>query len=52
MAIVTVTRPELTPKERAKRMEEIKQAAVRLVLETEKAKQRNAQRIKYIGGTT
>lgn len=39
MAIVTIQRPELTPEERAKRMEEIKRAAVRLVLETEKAKQ-------------
>lgn len=37
-AIVTVTRPELTPKEREKRMEAIKQAAIRLVLETEKVK--------------
>ena len=33
-----IHRPELTNEERAKRMEEIKQAAVRLVLETEKAK--------------
>lgn len=33
-----IHRPELTSEERAKRMEEIKQAAVRLVLETEKAK--------------
>lgn len=40
MAIVTVTRPELTPEERAKRMEAIKQAAVKLVLETEKQKKR------------
>ena len=39
MAIVTVTRPELTTEERAKRMEEIKQAAARLVLATEKIKQ-------------
>ena len=29
--IVTVHRPELTPQERAKRMEEIKQAATALV---------------------
>lgn len=43
VAIVTVTRPQLTAKERAKRMEEIKQAAVRLVLETEKAKQRKSK---------
>ena len=33
-----IHRPKLTTEERAKRMEEIKQAAVRLVLETEKAK--------------
>lgn len=38
MFIVTVTRPELTPAERAKRMEAIKKAAVRLVISTEKAK--------------
>lgn len=42
MAIVTVKRPELTAEERAKRMEEIKQAAVRLVLATEKAKRQKA----------
>ena len=42
MAIITVTRPKLTAEERAKRMEEIKQAAARLVLETEKAKRRKA----------
>ena len=35
---ITVTRPELTPAERAKRMKAIKEAAVRLVVETEKAK--------------
>lgn len=45
MAIITVTRPDLTAEERVRRMEEIKQAAVRLVLETEKANQRNARRI-------
>jgi hypothetical protein len=39
-AIITIHRPELTAEERAKRMKEIKQAAVRLVLETEKAKKR------------
>ena len=39
-AIVTVTRPTLTAEEKAKRMEEIKQAAIRLVLETERAKKR------------
>lgn len=37
-AIVTVDRPTLTPEERERRMEEIKRAAVRLVLATEKAK--------------
>lgn len=42
MAIVTVKRPELTAEERAKRMEEIKRAAVRLVLATEKAKRLKA----------
>jgi hypothetical protein len=42
MAIVTVTRPDLSAAERARRMEEIKQAAVRLALETEKAKKRKA----------
>lgn len=40
LAIVTVTRPVLTSAERAKRMEEIKQAAIRLVLATEKAKKK------------
>ena len=43
MAIVTVRRPELTDAERAKRMEEIKKAAIRLVIETEKAKARKKQ---------
>jgi len=43
MAIVTVTRPVLTDEERAKRMEQIKQAAARLVIETEKAKLRKAK---------
>lgn len=38
MITTTITRPELTAAERAKRMEEIKQAAARLVLETEKTK--------------
>lgn len=41
--IITISRPQLTPEERAKRMEEIKEAAVQLVLEMEKAKKRNAQ---------
>jgi hypothetical protein len=36
--IVRVHRPELTPEERAKRMEAIRQAAIRLVLQTEKEK--------------
>lgn len=48
MAIVTVTRPNLTSEERAKRMEEIKQAAIRLVLETEKAKQRKRKKLHLI----
>lgn len=43
MNTITISRPELTAEERARRMEEIKQAAIRLVLETEKAKQRKAQ---------
>ena len=38
MIVTHIQRPELTKEERAKRMEEIKQAAARLVLETEKAK--------------
>lgn len=38
MIVTTIHRPELTPEERARRMEEIKQAAVRLILETEKTK--------------
>lgn len=37
-AIVTVSRPNLTPEERAKRMAEIKRAAIQLVIATEKAK--------------
>lgn len=43
MVIVTVTRPELTPEERAKRMERIKAAAVRLVQETEKRKKQKGK---------
>lgn len=35
---ITVRRPELTEEERAKRMEAIKQAAIRLVIATEKNK--------------
>lgn len=45
MATVTVTRPNLTEEERAKRMKAIKEAATRLVIETEKAKIRK----EYIG---
>ena len=36
---VRVYRPILTEEERARRMEEIKKAAVALIIETEKAKQ-------------
>lgn len=36
--ITTVSRPNLTPAERARRMDEIKKAAVALVLATEAAK--------------
>jgi len=43
MSIVTDTRPVLTDEERAKRTEQIKQAAARLVIETEKAKLRKAK---------
>ena len=39
MAIIHISRPELTPEERARRMEAIKQAAVRLVVATEKKKE-------------
>jgi hypothetical protein len=42
--IVTVTHPQLTPEERAKRMAEIKQAAIRLVIETEKAKRQKTRK--------
>jgi hypothetical protein len=45
MAIVTVTRPNLTEGERAKRMKAIKEAATRLIIETEKSKIRK----EYIG---
>lgn len=44
MIVTTVHRPELTAKERAKRMEEIKQAAARLVLATEKTKLKKNRR--------
>jgi hypothetical protein len=43
MNIITVRRPELTPEERAQRMEAIKQAAVKLVLETEKRKRQKGK---------
>lgn len=39
MIVTRIQRPALTAAERAKRMEEIKQAAARLILETEKIKQ-------------
>jgi hypothetical protein len=38
MNIITITRPDLSTEEKERRMEKIKQAAMRLVLETEKAK--------------
>ena len=38
--IITVSRPQLTPEERALRMEEIKKAAVDLVLATETARRK------------
>ena len=37
-AIVHINRPELTDEERARRMEEIKRAAERLLIATEKRK--------------
>lgn len=36
--IIRVHRPELSTEERAKRMEQIKQAAIQLILATEKTK--------------
>lgn len=44
MIVTTVHRPELTPEERARRMAEIKRAAERLVLETEKTKIKNRRK--------
>ena len=41
--IVTVSRPQLTPVERARRMEKIKKAAVELVIATEMAKRKKAR---------
>jgi hypothetical protein len=38
MNIIRVTRPQLTPEERERRMEAIKKAAVDLVLAAERAK--------------
>ena len=38
MAIISISRPELSPEERAKRMEAIKKATVDLIVATEKAK--------------
>jgi hypothetical protein len=43
--ISTVSRPTLTPAERARRMEEIKQAAVALVLATEAARERKKAKV-------
>lgn len=40
--IITVSRPVLTPEERAKRMKQIHDAAVRLVLATEREKRKKA----------
>ena len=37
-SIVTIHRPELTPEERAKRMKAIEQAAIRLIVATERSK--------------
>lgn len=42
MAYITVIRPELTKEERAKRMEQIKKAAVDLIIAAEK--QRRAKK--------
>ena len=42
MAIAQIIRPELTPEERARRMEAIKKATVDLIVATERRKQ-NAQ---------
>ena len=44
MIVTHIQRPELTDKERAKRMEEINRAAARLILETEKTKIKNNRR--------
>ena len=52
MIHTTVHRPELTAEERARRMEAIKQAAIKLVLETEKAKRRKNKNTKGVGFIT
>ena len=44
MAYITVIRPELTKEERAKRMEQIKKAAVDLIIAAEKAAKRRAKK--------
>ena len=41
--IITVSRPQLTPVERARRMETIKKAAVDLVIATEAARRKKAK---------
>jgi hypothetical protein len=41
---ITIQRPDLTPEERAKRMEEIKQATARLVIATEQCKRRKERK--------
>ena len=38
--IITVTRPDLTPEERARRMKRIHDAAARLIVATEQAKRK------------
>lgn len=40
MAIIHITRPELTTEERARRMELIKNAAADLIIATDKAKRK------------
>ena len=47
-AIVRVYRPELTPEERERRMEEVKKAAIELLIAVEERKMR-AQRDKENG---
>lgn len=43
MNIIRVTRPTLTAEERAKRMEEIKQASARLIIATEQKRRNNGK---------